>query len=369
MPKRLTTERFIEKAESIHGNRYNYSLVNYINAITKVKITCKEHGLFEQKPKIHLEGSGCKICSSHSSTSEFVDKSVIVHGNKYDYSKVNYVNSKTKVKIICKEHGEFLQTPASHLAFSGCKMCHFFKKKLTKEQFIYKSNKVHKNKFNYSLVKYKNANSTVLIICNIHGIFAQTPGSHMAGHGCKKCNDDAKKSSTEEFIKISEKIHGNKYNYSLVNYVNNYTKVIIICSKHGEFNQKPRSHLSGENCNKCKISKGEIKIINFLKQHILSHESQYKFNDCKNINKLPFDVYLPEHNICVEYDGIQHFETMEIWGGKKRFKETQKNDQIKTDYCLINNIKLIRIPYWDFKNIEEILEKELNITLSQKLIY
>jgi len=188
MPNRLTTEEFIEKTKAIHGDKYDYSLVDYKNNKIRVKIVCPEHGPFEQSPNNHLQGKGCPGCSGNIklTTEKFIKKAKAVHGNKYDYSLVEYKNAKTKVKIVCRVHGSFKQTPHGHLKGYGCPECGG-SKRLTTEKFIKKAKAVHGNKYDYSLVEYKNTYTKVKIICPIHGIFEQTPGSHLNGCGCPKC--------------------------------------------------------------------------------------------------------------------------------------------------------------------------------------
>jgi len=111
--KKLTTKEFINRAEKIHRNKYDYSLVEYVNTKTKIKIICKKHGIFEQTPNNHLCGKNCPKCHDYNklTTKEFINKAEKDHGNKYDYSLVEYVNTKTKIKIICKKHGIFEQKP------------------------------------------------------------------------------------------------------------------------------------------------------------------------------------------------------------------------------------------------------------------
>ena len=282
------TEQFIEKARKVHGDKYDYSKVNYVNSSTKVTIICPIHGEFEQTPNKHLLGQGCPKCAGgiKLTTKNFIEKARKVHGDKYDYSKVNYVNNRTKVIIICPEHGEFEQTPASHLTGSGCPMC-VGGIKFSKEQFIEKAREVHGDKYNYSKVNYINANTKVIIICPEHGEFEQTPGSHLYGQGCPKCANNIKL-TTEQFIEKAKEVHGDKYDYSKVNYLNSYTKVTIICPEHGEFEQTPANHLVGKGCPKCKIEKlknnHKYNLIDFIEKARKVHGDKYDYSKVNYVN-------------------------------------------------------------------------------------
>jgi len=287
---------------------------------------------------------------------EFINKSVIIHNNKYDYSLVNYINNRIKIKIICPIHNEFEQIPKEHLNGSGCQKCGGNIKKTT-EEFIIDAKKIHNNEYDYSLVKYVNNKIKVEIICKKHGIFKQTPNSHLFDVGCPKCYG-THNYTKEEFIEIAKKIHNNKFDYSLVEYVNTKIKIKIICSIHGEFLQRPHEHLNGNGCPICKESKGEKQIKKHLNDNNIKYETQKTFDGCKYIGLLKFDFYLSKYNICIEYDGRQHFESVDYWGGKNELLNIQERDKIKTDFCKNNNIKLIRIKYNE--NID-ILEKQLNI--------
>jgi len=151
-----------------------------------------------------------------------------------------------------------------------------------------------------------------------------------------------------EFVQRSEIIHNYKYDYSLVEYINAHTKVKIICPNHGIFEQSPNSHLQNVGCPKCNRSKGEEQIEKYLLEKNIQFINQYRFDNCKDKRKLPFDFYLPEHNACIEFDGKQHFKLENyFWGGEKTVKNTQKHDNIKNDYCMKNNIILFRINYKD----------------------
>lgn len=190
---------------------------------------------------------------------KFIENAIIKHGNKYDYSKVIYTTAKNKVIINCQEHGDFYQAPTNHL-YSGCLKCGISKRsdeqKITSNEFIKKSRKLHGDKYDYSKVIYVNARTDVEIICPVHGIFKQQPHSHChRGNGCKKCsvkiNGINKRMTLETFINKAKSKHGDKYNYSNVIYVKSNIKVKIICSKHGIFEIQPNNHIQGQGCPKC----------------------------------------------------------------------------------------------------------------------
>jgi len=348
MSKKLTTEEFIEKAKEIHGDKYDYSLVEYINSKTKVKIICSKHGIFNTIPNNHISKKYCCVKCKSFDNNIFIEKAKEIHGDKYDYSLVDYKNKKTKVKIICPEHGIFEQVAANHYRGSGCQKCNPHSLQ-TNEKFRQKAKKIHGDKYDYSLIDYKSSRIKIKIICLKHGIFEQNPKDHLSGQGCFICNSF----TSEEFIEKAKEIHGDKYDYSLVDYKNNFTKIKIICLKHGLFEQIPQSHLHSSGCPKCNESKGEKKIRKLLNEYNIEFESQKTFSKCKNKRVLPFDFYLPTYGICIEYDGKQHYESIDIWGGYEVLRYIQQNDEIKTQYCLNNGIKLLRIKY------DENIEKKL----------
>lgn len=202
MSKRLTTEEFIERSKLIHGDKYDYSFSEYINCETKIKIICPTHGVFDQIPYTHFSGGGCVLCGYKSqsntktkTTDDFIKESKNIHGNKYDYSFVEYISSQIKVKIVCYKHGIFYQAPDKHLCGQGCTKCGYdymtSKSRCTKESFIDKAKKIHGNKYDYSLVDYKNNRYKIKIICKIHSEFNQAPHKHLNGQGCPKCGREA----------------------------------------------------------------------------------------------------------------------------------------------------------------------------------
>ena len=208
-------------------------------------------------------------------TKTFIEKSRKVHGNKYDYSLVEYINAKTKIKIICPKHGEFRQTPDSHKRGNGCPKCAneliSNKMKSSTQDFIEKSKKVHGDKYDYSKVKYTYNHKKVTIICPIHGEFEQVASSHYGGSGCPKCSDistgEKLTHTTEWFIQKSKWIHGDKYDYSKVNYKGAFEYIKIICPIHGEFEQRPDHHLNGSGCPICGFKKSE-RIVDNMSHYI-----------------------------------------------------------------------------------------------------
>jgi hypothetical protein len=189
MRKKLTTEEFIVKAKEVHGEKYDYSKVLYTNAKAKIVIICPMHGAFDQRSDNHLQGQNCPTCAminNRSNLKEFITKAKLVHKNKYDYSKVIYKDSRTKVTITCPEHGEFKQTPNNHLKGQICPNCVVYSCSNT-EEFINKAIIVHSNKYMYNKVNYTMSKTKVTIICPIHGHFEQTPNRHLAGQGCPGC--------------------------------------------------------------------------------------------------------------------------------------------------------------------------------------
>ena len=224
--------------------------------------------------------------------------------------------------------------------------------------FIDKAKKIHGDKYDYSKVKYSNSKHKITIVCFEHGEFKQTPNNHLQGKGCSKCGG-TKKLTTEEFIEKAKLVHDNLFEYSKVNYLRNNLKVKITCSIHGIFEQQPDSHLQGIGCPICSASKGEILVSNFLIKNGIFFKPQHKFPKCKHKRLLAFDFYLPDHNMCIEYDGLQHYKSVKYFGGDVRFEDQKIKDNIKNDFCLNNNIKLIRI---NGKNkINETLKKEFKI--------
>ena len=324
---KLSTEEFIKKAREVHGDKYDYSKVVYVKSKTKVTIICPKHGEFLQTPQKHLYGQGCPICGCKSglTTEEFIKKARAVHGDRYDYSKVEYVNAQTPVVIICPKHGEFLQNPSSHTDGRGCKKCateitaaklkywteakcyeeasrysemksfrtqseeaynaalkHKWlknytwlsykidvskpKKKrqsYTQDEIIEKLRSIFGDRYGYEKVEYKAMKVPITLVCHEkdangieHGVFSMRPDNIFSSNqACPKCYDDRRsrlqRKPVEKFIEEATKVHGGLYEYHKAEYINNKTEICIVCPVHGDFWQTPDGHLKGHGCPHC----------------------------------------------------------------------------------------------------------------------
>jgi very-short-patch-repair endonuclease len=294
-----------------------------------------------------------KILPKRLTTEQFIEKAERVHGNKYDYSFVEYKNNKTKVKIVCPIHGEFYQLPINHLNGLVCPKCNNKKQRHTRESFIEKAKDVHGDKYDYSFIKYKGIYPKVRIMCPEHGEFWQIPNNHLQGSICPKCALN-RTFTIEEFIEKAKNVHGNIYDYSNTKYVNIDTKVDIICATHGAFWQTPYQHVNlKQGCPICRESHGEKKIRTFLEENNIGYVPQKYFDDLKYINHLRYDFYLPDYNLLVEFDGQQHFEDSTLYSSEDIFLR----DKLKNKYARENGYDLLRIPYWKVDEVEELLLK------------
>ena len=360
MSSTLSNYKFLEKLK-LKGNyneNYDYSLVDYEKCDLKIIIIDKR---FNSKHLISPEklygGTKCSIQNCIDKEEYLIKKFNKIHNNYYDYSEFKYKGMRSKIKIKCPEHGYFHQSINSHLKGHGCGRCNG-SYTLSEDEIIKEFNKIHNNYYDYSLMEYKNMKTHIKIICPEHGPFKQVPYSHKIGTGCSKCSGN-KKLNTKEVIEHFKKVHNNTYNYDKFEYKNASTKSVVICKKHGEFKVTPHNHKRGRGCPKCKMSYGEKEIMFTLDKHKIKYIYQKRFENCRNKYPLPFDFYLPDYNICIEYDGVQHFTTYEFFGGEKEFKKRVKFDAIKNKYCKEKNIKLIRISYYEYDLIEYEILKQL----------
>ena len=304
--RRKTTKQFIEEAKKLHGDKYDYSKVEYIDARNKVCIICPIHGEFWQTPDNHLHGQNCPKCIGRLITckDEFKEIAKNIHGNKYDYSKVKYIDTKTKVCVICPKHGEFLVNPNHHISQK---------------------------------------------------------------QGCPKCAGKYK--TTEEVIETFKSVHGDKYDYSKVNYKTMKDKVVITCPIHGDFEQSPDNHIHGKGCPSCNESQLEKYIRNILEENKIDYVYQKRFSW---LGKQSLDFYLPKYNIAIECQGIQHYEAIDFAGkGKewanKLFENTKKRDNIKLSKIKENGIKMLYINEENKNNFLNKIKYGANNSICRKM--
>lgn len=300
----------------------------------------------------------------------FIERAREIHGDKYDYSKVEYVNSCTKVCIICPVHGEFWQEPSSHIRGNGCPKCGFKtgsgKRTKSTDYFISEAKRIHGNRYDYSKVKYINAHTKVCIICPVHGEFWQEPSNHLNSNGCYSCgrNNFAKthNKSVDCFISEAKQIHGDRYDYSKVEYKNALTAVCIICPVHGEFWQRPIEHLRGCGCPVCNESHLERDIRLLLEEKKINYIYQCRKKNLKWLGKQSLDFYLPKYNIAIECQGTQHF--FQRKDDLYDYKKTVDRDIKKYIKCASNGVKILY--YSDIEPNEQILIYNKDNTFSKK---
>jgi formate dehydrogenase assembly factor FdhD len=374
------TEKIKEKKSKSY-NQYVLELEK-VNPYIEVKETysgmktpilhyCKIHDEYwETAPCNVIKSSGCPKCIVDTrrkikllSNEEYINRLSIINP---DIEVIeSYIDSKTPILHYCKRHDEYWKTtPSTVLLGCGCYKCKNEKLRiansLTNEQYIYELKR--KNATVVPLEKYINSRTPILHKCLIHNVeWATPPTVVINGSGCPKCRSE----------KIRNKIlkSHEKYELELINinpniiplekYVDSNTKILHKCLlDDNEWYANPSNILQGFGCPQCNESKGERQIRNWLENHNINYEAQKKFSDCVDIRLLPFDFYLTDYNKCIEYDGRQHYEPIEFFGGENTFKIRKKHDTIKTEYCINNGIHLLRIPYFS-KDIEEKLNNFL----------
>lgn len=413
---------FIEKCSQMHNNFYDYSLVRYTSTRSKITIICPYHGEFEQRAKNHLAGQGCPKCKtrklSHSLTldiNEFLLRANEIHHSKYDYSKAQYITSSQKIIIICPTHGEFQQTPNSHLNGRGCPNCGRSRNlKYNYRTFLSKARHIHSDKYLYNFFEDKTTNSKIDIVCGKHGLFKQTIKSHLAGYGCPKCARSIE--SAQDKIARFNQIHNNKYTYSEIIDASDSSIINIICPEHGEFKQSINNHLAKHGCPKCGIVGGwnklstdqfiekarsihgdaydysPVQYIDYKSKVIINCPNHGKFhqtpsnhiagNGCPKCNTsrskaeqeiyefisslyskeiirnsrdiiYPYelDIYIPEFNLAIEHNGDYFHSYGVIENSKQKLKHS-----FKYDLCVSNGIKLLQFFEFEWLNKRPIVE-------------
>lgn len=396
---RWTLDTFLEKAHVTHSNKYEYAAVEWSDtgsSKTRVVITCPVHGEFTQTAANHVSGNGCPKCSVTGAltSADFIESTARVHGDRYDYTRALFewtptTKTDSKVMITCRTHGDFSQKIANHIHLkNGCPKC-AKTSRITQQGFLTKARMIHDDRYDYSSVKWSqqtNVNSKITITCPPHGPFTQNIRNHIVGkNGCPTCAGKTKLTN-ESFAARAREIHGTKYDYSRViigeEFFANKTKLVIGCEKHGDFTQTAAKHLNAKTgCPGCKASKGETAVQMWLDAHNVVYTPQKTFDGCINTltgRKLKYDFYIPEYNTCIEFHGQQHYQAILIGNNDQAnwtpqhhtraqlvFEDQQRRDQLKVQYCVDNDIKMLVIAYTEIKQIGSLLSKSFGLETSK----
>lgn len=360
----ITTEEYIERAKSIHGDRYSYEETVYVDRHTSITIICPKHGPIKVNPYNHIRlGTGCVKCVEDKvkaacalTTESFVERAKQHIGQHYDYSRVEYVNAHTPVIIGCPKHGWFTKYPMEiQQGRKGCPECGKIKaiesRRTGRDKFIERCREIHGDKYSYDKVKYVNQHTKVIITCPVHGDFEQLPQSHLKGNDCPKCVTPYLNGRTkEEMIRDFNRKHCKRYTYlNLPECANNREIIEIVCPRHGVFKQRIANHLRGDGCPKCKNSKQELIIRGLLTQKNIRFEEQKTFPWLKRKGKMFLDFYLPDYNIAIECQGSQHFGIVSGFGyimNDEDYIDLYNRDRLKHELCRHRGIKVLYYCYY-----------------------
>lgn len=380
----MSQEEFVNRATTKHNGKYSYEKSEYKGSKRKVLIFCKFHqDYFYQIAGDHLYGQGCPKCAGvvKKTQEQFLSEVRKVHGeNRYDYSETIYRGLKYKIIIKCNDCGYIFQQKASdHLIKKqGCANC-YGNKKVTTEEYIKSAILVHGYAYGYDRVVIDGNKSKIMVYCKFHKkYFEISAHHHLEGQGCQICSQPKKylpitkvpvDRSFENFVRQARLIHANNYEYYKHTYVNKSTETKIHCNLcGGEFFQEPCRHLSGSGCILCKMSHGEKCIYGILLEFGLEIIPQKRFSNCVRKKPLPFDfcIMYNKHVVgLIEFQGIQHFQ-IGWWSKNKnkaiiRLQETIEADNIKDTWCFVNNIPLLKIYYYEAKNIRSLVTKFVSV--------
>jgi hypothetical protein len=315
------TKAFIAKARKIHGRKYNYARVRFANVDTPVCVVCRKHGAFHPTPWSHVHAAsptGCPKCGGERGSkllrdrhkALFVSRAQKVHGNAYDYSKCVYKDARSKLTIICREHGPFSQVADSHLRGVGCPKCGLTKRGLARRQlaakdFIAKAQRVHGQKYRYDKTEYVRASAKIVVTCPKHGDFKQSANGHLNGYGCRRCQADTLREAfadtKTDFLRKARAKHGSRFVYA-GSYLNNRTPITIRCRRHGEFRQKPIDHLKGSTgCPKCGLEKSRTTHLGnheeFVRKAKAVHGGQYRYPELYRLAREHLKVECTKHGL------------------------------------------------------------------------
>ncbi len=353
---RKTVEQFIEQSKATHGEKYDYSKAVYLTNRTKVEIICPDHGSFMQEPANHINGSRCPACAGVKRTTldDFLAKAKKAHGDKYDYSKVEYRGVDAKVTIICQEHGEFQQIAYDHMNGRGCARCGAIKCATSNrhdlEQFIAEARKLHGDTFDYSKAVYINSTTPIEIVCHEHGSFWQVPHDHKTRYGCQACAGLAP-ISADEFISRATETHGDRYAYDASTYTAYRKPAGITCRSHGQFWQIPKDHAEGSGCPSCASEQTSSRAEREIADWLEAMGEQVIRNDRKVLSGMEIDIYLPERKIGIEYNGAYWHQEGVMPHPRSHEAKAKRADKL--------GIRLITVWDFDWSNKQDFIRQHI----------
>lgn len=352
----------IKMSKEVHGNKYDYTITEGVNnKIGKIKYICPKHNIIiEQNFHNHLQGKGCQECAKESrrklkclTKEELIQKASLYRDDldNYDFDKTDftYRDKEGRMEIYCKEHGRFLIRPNHFIhGVIGCKYCNGRKK--DEEDMRKELSEMHPSlDFSESNYSEKDKLNRIKVICPEHGVKYINYWNLIHGQGCYECGikkiGEKSRLTNEEIIRRAEEIYGkDKYTYEHLDTFNRKqnTKIVITCPKHGDFEVTVSNFVSGKSgCPKCKISKLEVRVANFLSRNNIKFVQQKTFEWLKYKSNLYLDFYLPDYNLAIECQGKQHFVPVDTFGGEDGFNEIVIRDNVKKQCCDNNNIKIL----------------------------
>lgn len=355
---RKSNEQFVSELKNINPDIK--PIGKYKGALKKIEIQCLKCGhIWFPKASYLLQGSGCPECHRKAMTKSHEDFVAQVKSLNPNIKILSpYVNYNTDVHVKCDKCGNEWVTKAGGLSSgNGCPKCATTSTRLTHEEFIKRMRDI--NKDIEILGEYATERTKIECHCKKCGMYWMAkPNTLLRGSGCRNCANIAKRKPHDEFVREIEILHPDLE--ILSEYTTNLAEITCRCKKCGRvFNTTPKKLKEGYGCILCNKSRGEKAIYYALERKGIPFNIHYSFEDCKDVNVLPFDFYIPKLNTIIEYDGEQHFHPVDYFGGIETFNKVQKHDKIKTDYCEQNGIRLIRIPYTEFNNIENIINKQI----------
>ena len=354
MSRKKTTEEYVQECKD---KGLDLPIEDYINNSTKINHKCSKGHIYQQASGKHLQGQGCPVCKKKT-TEEYVQE---CKDKGLDLPIEDYINTRTKINHKCSKGHIYPQRPHNHLQGQGCPLCGGNYSYTPKEYY----NLCKEKGLDLPVENYKGAMTKINHKCSKGHIYPQTPNSHLCGDGCSICGG-TKKKTPEQYVQECKE---NGLDLPIEDYINNSTKINHKCKQGHVYSQIPRSHLEGIGCPSCSESKGENCIRSYLDEHCIKYIPQKTFNDLKDKKLLSYDFYLPNYNILIEYQGIQHFESVSFNGKDYTDLDKQKHhDNLKRDYARNNGYKLLRPTYKTDtqEKINRYLDRYLLKTLKNK---